>query len=150
MHITNLIEASADVITITRLKAGDVYKRIDGGAIKFGIVQTIMHNGSEGAFSALEISPGYQSVNAVNKVFETGGESALFTCTPEEFAVHITEIRKTISDWVLNATRALVNAQETERKTEEILATVGRREVTAPETTEPRAFPGVARPAFES
>src|SRR6476661_1858622 len=87
METRQIIEASADVITITRLRAGDVYKRVETdyqgtASLRFGIVSDVMHNGSDGAFAALEYTTDFSAGVAVTqKVYDGGKPAALYPAT---------------------------------------------------------------------
>lgn len=125
MQTDTLIKASAEITTIVELKPFDVYKRIESdytGATKlqFGIVTDVMHNGAEGAITALEFPDATYNTVPTPKlvVFATGKEAALFAATPDEVETHLTSVREA-------AQRALDDAR---RKHDEARNLAGRLE----------------------
>jgi len=108
-----IIKDSAEVQRITRLAEGDVYKRVEktyaGAELKFGVVQSIMGNGSDGAFTALEFTAAYGTTVTVDlRIFATTmtDDLVLFPAAPEEVAVHLQEVIKTAQQQVKDAEQA--------------------------------------------
>ena len=138
MQVQQIVRASADVVTITTLRPGDVYKRVDetysGDAVlRFGVVESTMNNGEDAAVSAFEYTPDYSSGVAVKPVVFTGNKPvAIFPATPEEVAQHMDAL-------VTAAQEASQRADESAAKMREALArTVGLRDrVLAGELTAP-------------
>lgn len=140
MDTRTLIEASAEVVTITRLKAGDVYKRLDTGAyaasnLVFGVVQTAMNNGTDSAITAIEIVPGYQTATVANKVFASGTNVALFAATPEEYEAHCAAIMREIDQSISAKRKAVEDAEALRRLCVSGLQRALRGQLTAPQTT---------------
>ncbi|MGH1563086.1 hypothetical protein [Mumia sp. DW29H23] len=115
MDTTTLIQASAKVVTITELKPGDVYKRVDdaygGTKLIFGIVRDVMNNGTDAAFTALEVESGYQPTPTV-KVFKAGASLSLFAARPDEVSAHLVDVQMAAARRVADAERALTTAHE--------------------------------------
>jgi hypothetical protein len=85
MQTQTLVRASADVVTVTTLRPGDVYKRLvkdwrNEYVATFGIVQTVDHNGVAAMISSLEISTG----KVEHRVFGTDTDLQIFATTPAE------------------------------------------------------------------
>lgn len=88
MQTQTLVQASANVITITTLTAGDVYKRLVKGwndeyKASFGVVQSVDFNGEDAMVTALEIN----EAAVESKVFGSNSNLQIFASTPEEVAV---------------------------------------------------------------
>lgn len=140
MDTRQLIEASAEVVTITRLKAGDVYKRIEegtsyGSPLRFGVVQDVMNNGTDSAFTALELTPTYAGITSEVKVFKAGMPAALFAATPDEVLRHTTEVKISVDRKVAEAEKALIAAREAQALAIRVMDTALMGELTAPDTT---------------
>ena len=58
MHTKQIIQASANVIRITNLRKGDVYKRIDdssyGDKVHYGVVLNLYNNGEKTYIETIE------------------------------------------------------------------------------------------------
>lgn len=140
MDTRQLIEASAEVVTITRLKAGDVYKRVEesggyGSPLRFGIVQSVMNNGTDSAFTALELTPTYAGITSEVKVFKAGVPAALFAATPHEVEQHTKDLQLSVDRKVTEAHKALEAAREAQTFTGRVIAMALRGELTTPDTT---------------
>ena len=139
MDTRQLIEASAEIITITRLQAGDVYKRIEeggyGSPLRFGIVQSVMNNGAESAFTALEFTPNYGSVNAEIKVFSAGKPIAIFAAMPAEVQEHCNQVLQAATAAVAAKERELVATKLTRSTAATAISMALRGHLTAPEVT---------------
>lgn len=140
MQVQQIIKASADVLTITRLSAGDVYKRVDTTGyngepvLRFGVVQDVMNNGEDAAVTALEYERDYtEGVKATLRVFTGAKPAAIYPATPDEVRAHLDDLEA-------GAERNLREAREKVRKAEEALDAVHQIRVdadalTAPETS---------------
>lgn len=139
METKQLIQASAEVVTITSFKAGDVYKRIDTSGyadptLRFGIVQSVMNNGSDSAFTALEMRADYNAgVTVETKVFDGSKPAALFAAEPAELSTHLEEIRKSVEAKQATARRALEDADRTAALFAEIVGRITSAELTTPD-----------------
>lgn len=139
MQVQQIIQASADVVTITSLRPGDVYKRIGEAGyqgeptLQFGVVQDVMNNGTDAAVTALEYERDYSTGVAVKlKVFNGGKPAALYPAQPEEVTAHLVALQEAAERKVLDAEKALTAAQEARAAVARVRAQVGT--LTAPET----------------
>lgn len=141
MQVQQIIQASADVLTITRLSPGNVYKRVDedyNGAptLKFGVVQDMMNNGSDAAVTALEYEADYGSgAKATLRGFTGSKPAAIFPATPDEVRAHV--------DGLLESTeRAVREAEEALSRKREALAAVQRMHAHLGDLSPAEAEPG--------
>lgn len=139
MDTTQLVRASAEVVTITSFKPGDVYKRVEtdySGAtsLRFGVVQDVMNNGSDAAFTAIEYRPEWNSVVVDLKVYDGTRPAALYAATPEEVQHHLSELLEVSQRRVNEATDALTKATEARDRVLEVMRRVDGSGLTAPDT----------------
>jgi len=82
METKNLIQQSANVIRLTNLKIGDVYKRVDtqysSTEIYYGVITDIMNDGENSFIEALEYTKSYSDVKATIKIFEGTKDVSIF------------------------------------------------------------------------
>jgi hypothetical protein len=147
VQTTNLVQASADVVRITTLTAGDVYKRFDtpsygGPDLLFGVVQDVLNNGTTVVITAVEYSNQGVSVVAKMKVFGPGTDLALFAATPAEVGAHLGEVLKAANYAVVDAEKSLAAARAARDGVRAALARSLDGELTAAETE-------VERPALQ-
>ena len=136
MQVQQVIRNSADIVTITNLAPGDVYKRIEESSygdpvLRFGIVQSVMNNGEDAAVTALEYAPDYTlGATTAVKVFTGTKPVAIFPATPDEVLDHIDGLEKA-------AEEALDRATEAERKAVANLDRVRTLRLSIPSLTAP-------------
>ena len=139
MHVRNLIEASANVVTITTLKRGDGYKRIipatqfGEAKLQFGVVTSVMNNGSEGAISAVEYAHDFSGVVVSVKAFDATADVALFAATVDEVMEHIAEIRQAVDHKVTETAQKAAEARDMAARTAQVLD--GLIELSEPQTS---------------
>lgn len=98
MQVNSLVKASAQVIRVTEVAEGDIYKRYDKPAygearLLFGVITDALHNGDEAVIVAVEFVPeGYGTAYEPRmKTFGTDDEVVLFPASVEEFEVGMGE-----------------------------------------------------------
>ena len=117
MQVQNLIRSSADVITISTVHAGDVYKRVvkksysEDVELRFGVVQSLMNNGTDGAFTALECVVDYSAVTVEVKTFTAGADLSIFAATPDEYRAHLDKVLESAQRNVKDAENTLAAKQ---------------------------------------
>lgn len=107
MQTHSIIQSSANVIRITNLLKGNVYKRInkkysDSYESVYGIVQDIMNDGDKTFIEAIEYTKDWSSISSNVVVFSGNDDLHIFPTTPEEieeyFKGTIRSIEKSISE----------------------------------------------------
>jgi hypothetical protein len=94
MKMNTVIRPSAEVIQITEVTVGAVYKRLDTPSygeprLLFGVVTDILHNGEEAALVAIEfVPPTYGgSIEPTIRTFKGDADVAIYPAQPEEFSL---------------------------------------------------------------
>lgn len=115
METSQIVRNSAEVLTITKLSPGDVYKRIEATSydtsLRFGVVQDVMNNGEDSAVTAIEYAANYNSVSTTLKVFDGSQPAAIYPATPDEIAAHFDELEKAAVTAVEAAEATMEKAQ---------------------------------------
>lgn len=139
MRTETLVRASADIIRITTLNEGDVYKRLADkdytGNYKalFGIVQSVDFNGVDTLISAIEFDSDFNGIGAPkHKVFGADADLKLFATSLDEVNLHLDDVEKVSAAAVETATKALRAAEATYLTTVNLLEKVRRQGLTAP------------------
>lgn len=98
MQTKNIIQASANVIRITSLKVGDIYKRYEDSTystgVYYGIVKAIANNGENTFIEAIEYKKSYSSIDADFKVWGGEKDIAIFPATVEELTEEFGGVEK--------------------------------------------------------
>ena len=89
MNTKNIIQSSVNVIRITNLKAGDVYKKIEDSnysndSVKYGIVKAVLNNGEKTFIEAIEYKKSYSSIDAQMCIIKGDQDVAIFPTTIDE------------------------------------------------------------------
>lgn len=126
MDIKQAVQASANVIRITSISAGDVYKRFQehsysDNECKIGIVQNVHNNGELAIIEAIEYSIKWSGIDADYKIIKSGDKDALFPCSPEELAKFSNDAIKRIQDDIKIKEENLSNAKKTLEATKQLL-----------------------------
>lgn len=110
MQTKQAIQTSANVVRITNISAGDVYKRFDDSyddRVYFGLVTAVHNDGEKTIIEATEYRwNGYSTLEVDFKVLRGEKDYILFPSTPEELNLGLEEARK----------RKLRDIEEAERK----------------------------------
>lgn len=92
MKTQQAIQASANVIRITTLSAGDVYKRFDESyddRTYYGVVKNVHNDGEKAIIEAIEYCYKYSDLDVEHKVIRGEKDYILFPSTPEELQLEL-------------------------------------------------------------
>jgi hypothetical protein len=135
MEITNLVRpAAAEIITITTLRPGDVYSRLEKQSYSetwymiLGVVQTIHHNGTDAAFTAFEVNG--QTMAVKHAVYGTSASLSLFTASPDEVHAVLASARESAASDYESAKRSLEKAKSLVDLVDGVI--MGAAEITTP------------------
>lgn len=88
MQTKNIIQTSVNVIRVTNLKAGDLYKRIEDSSystnVKYGIVKAVLNNGEKTFIESIEYTKSYNSISAEMAIISGEKDIVIFPATIEE------------------------------------------------------------------
>lgn len=140
MQVTTLVQPSANIVHVVNLKRGDVYKRLDtqyassATSVVFGVITDVMHNGTDAALTALEMTPKGYGSDKLPKLnsFGTAEQPAIFEAHPEEVADALREARQQSDEQIRQARHRLADAEAVAATVERIVAGLA---LTAPDTT---------------
>jgi hypothetical protein len=95
MNIKQAIQSSANVIRVTNISAGDVYKRFDPSyddRVYYGVVRSIHNDGEVAIVEALEYSKQYGDLQINLKIVRGDKDYTLFPAEPNELGVELESI----------------------------------------------------------
>lgn len=140
MQTQTLVRASADVVTITTLRPGDVFKRLEKAwdnkwrAI-YSVVQTVDSNGEDAMVTALELVGDEIKLT----VFGTDADLRIFAATPEEIGQAFADAEESVSRTLDQARQGLDRATQSYNRFQMLRDQVLAGEVQVP-ATEVRAL----------
>lgn len=140
MNTTNFITASAEITTITSLKKGDVYKRLEessygGDEIVQGIVLDVLYNGTDAAIQVMEFKPGYKDIDKTFKVFGGAKDIKIFPSSKEEIEHYLNDSVRNMQDEIVKKESELLQAKDNLAKTQEIVNGTLIKSLTTPDFT---------------
>lgn len=92
MQTKQAIQATANVIRVTQISPGDVYKRFEEGyedRVYFGIVKNVHNDGERALIEATEYRYQYGSLDVSYKVLQGDKNYILFPSSPEEMNLQL-------------------------------------------------------------
>lgn len=138
MQTASIIKASAQIVRITELTAGDVYKRLekssygDGDTLYMGIVTDVLHNGEEAAITACEFKPTYNDLEVKFRTWSGERDLALFPANPSELEVYLGDITSSLDRTIAVKERELGELQATRQKAADIIDGTLARNLSTP------------------
>ncbi|WP_033926116.1 hypothetical protein [Sphingomonas sp. 35-24ZXX] len=100
MQTKSIVQASANVIRITNLAQGDIYKRFDDSSYSrstfFGIVKAIYNDGEKTYIEAVEYKKSYSEMEASIYVMRGDNDVSIFPATLEEIQEEFASCAKSI------------------------------------------------------
>jgi len=121
MKTATLIQPYAEVVRVTTLRRGDVYKRLEdksastyneSDGLVFGVVTDVLDNGEQTAVTAIEVSRETLYETRVKlRTFAGGRDVAIFPATPDEVRLHLADGLEQARTEVERAERSLSDAR---------------------------------------
>lgn len=96
MQTKQIIQSSANVIRITAVKAGDVYKRFDDqydDRVSYGVITAVHNDGDKTIIQATEYRYAYNSIEIAYKIIKGEKDYTLFPATPEDLNIELGKAR---------------------------------------------------------
>lgn len=135
MQTKQIVQSSANVIRITKLVKGDIYKRFEQNSddTYFGIVTDVLNDGINTIITATEYRKSWSSINVSNKVIRGTQDFILFPATPDDLDVEFQSVidskEKEIEQWQKN----INDAKHLIVQTEQLLNGELQKRLTVPE-----------------
>lgn len=85
MQTKQIIQSSANVIRITNIAKGNIYKRFDDNYTWYGVVNAVHNDGEKSIIEATEYRAGWSSMEVQYKVIKGEEDYTIFPATLEDF-----------------------------------------------------------------
>lgn len=95
MNVKQAIQSSANVIRVTNITVGDVYKRFDESydtKVHYGVVRNVHNDGEKAIVEALEYTKSYGGIDIEIKVIRGDKDYTLFPAEPHELNVELESV----------------------------------------------------------
>jgi hypothetical protein len=117
MQTKQAIQTSANVIRITSISAGDVYKRFEEGyedKTYYGVVKAVHNDGEKTIIEATEYCYRYSDLSVDHKIISGTKDYIIFPSTPEELNLEFSKAKK-------SQIKKIENAKEQIEKSEQLI-----------------------------
>jgi hypothetical protein len=98
MKTQTAIQSQANVIRITSVSAGDVYKRFEESSYDdrtyFGVVKAVHNDGDKTIIEATEYAYKYSSIEVAHKIISGVKEVTIFPSSPDELSLELGKARE--------------------------------------------------------
>lgn len=111
MDTKQIIQASANVIRITKMAKGDIYKRFDDNYTYLGIVRNIYNDGVNAIIEATEYRNSWRSIEVKQQVLRGDNDYRIFPATLEDFNLEFDEVEKGLLDSIKSAEKTIADAK---------------------------------------
>ena len=127
MQTKNLIQASSNVIKITRLVKGDVVKMIDDQSysspeVFFGVVTDLFNSGEKSFVQIMRYQKSYNTVNCEIKTYSGDKDLNIFPATVEEITDHLADCIAKIKKDVIDDEKKLYDKKMSLQRAEEFVS----------------------------
>ena len=122
MQTKSIVQASANVIRVTNLPRGDIYKRFNDSSyskdVKLGIVRNIYNDGESTYVEAVKYKKSYRDLEASIYVIRGDNDVSIFSATIEEIQEEFSD-----ADAEAGIIKSIADKSEEVRKLEQALET---------------------------
>lgn len=97
MQTQQIVQASAKVVRITEITAGDVYKRFDSSyddRTYYGVVNNVYNDGTKTIIESTEYCYKYSTLEVSRKILQGEKDYILFPSSPEELSLDLEKAKE--------------------------------------------------------
>lgn len=142
MQVKTLIKSNANIIRVSEVGTGDVYKRLDKPAygderVVYGVVLDVLANGEDAALVTLEFGPVSYGTDPkpIIKTFKGDGDVALFPAALDEYLITLDEVRAAQQKVVEGHQRTLDTAKSVMARMDDVRKAAQEGQLAAATTT---------------
>lgn len=134
MQTKQIVQASANVIRITNIQKGNLYKRFEesGDYTYFGVVTDVLNDGSNTIITATEYRKSWGDMNVENKVIRGEKEFVIFPATIEDFQMEFKDVISKKQREIECHKEEIVKAEKTIEITQKLLSGELQKELSTP------------------
>lgn len=138
METKQLVQASANVIRITHIAKGNIYKRFDTNYdyTYYGVVTDVLNDGTNTIITATEYKKSYNSIDVENRVLRNKNDYILFPATLEELTLEFDSAIKRKRDEIETYQEKILDNNKIIAITERLLSGEMQKELSTPQFRE--------------
>jgi len=137
MQTKQIIQASANVIRITKLSKGNIYKRFDDSDYTYyGIVTDVLNDGINAIITSTEYRKSWSSMDVSQKVIKGEKDYVLFPATLEEIESEFQSVIDSKERDIENSKKSIKEAEKVIEVTKKLISGEMQKELSTPEFKE--------------
>lgn len=132
MQTQQIIQASANVIRITNIQKGNIYKRFDDNYTWLGIVRSVHNDGVNAVIEATEYRDGWNAIEVQEKVINGKQEYVIFPATLEDFDREFTSAISKLERKIVEAKETIAKSEKQIEFTKKLISGELQKELSTP------------------
>lgn len=135
MQTQQIVRASAQVIRITSIAPGNIYKRFDPNyedRTLYGIVRNVHNDGDNTIIEATEYCYRYGSMTAEHKVINGNKEYVIFPATIEELTANFSEVIERKKSEIEKSKQEIKTAEKIIEETQKLISGEMQKDLSTP------------------
>lgn len=136
MITKQIIQSSANVIRITNLAKGNIYKRFDDNYTYYGVVRGIHNDGIKTIIESTEYRDSYGGLDVSNKIFKGETDISIFPATLDEFEDEFGQTVEKLTRKIIEANETIEKSNKQIEFTKKLMSGELSKELSTPEFKE--------------
>jgi len=137
MQTKQIIQASANVIRITKLSKGNIYKRFDDyDYTYYGVVTDVLNDGTNTIITSIEYKKSYSDISVSQKVIKGEKDFIIFPATIDELQMEFQDVIDSKNKEIETKYKEIEISKKLIEHTEKLLNGELQKELTTPEFKE--------------
>lgn len=132
MQTQQIIQASANVIRITSIQKGNIYKRFESDYTWYGVVKGVHNDGENSIIEATEYRDGWSGIDVKDKVIKGKDDYVIFPATLEEFQVEFSKAIEKLEYKVRDAKNTIEESEKQIAFTKKLVSGELQKELSTP------------------
>ena len=132
MQTKQIIQSSANVIRITNIAKGNIYKRFDDNYTYLGVVKSVLNDGEKTIIEATEYRASYSGMEATNKVIKGENDYTIFPATLEDFEQEFTSVVESLKKKIEDSKKSILDNEKTIEFTNRLISGELQKELSVP------------------
>jgi len=141
MQTKQIIQASANVIRITKLSKGNIYKRFeDNDYVYYGVVTEVLNDGINAIITAVEYRKSWSSIDVSQKVIKGEKDYVLFPATADELEMEFESVVRTKEREIEDYEKKINDNKKLIEQTNKLISGELQKELSTPDFKEMSQF----------
>lgn len=136
MQTKQIIQSSANVIRITSISKGNIYKRFDDNYTWLGVVIGVHNDGEKTIIEANEYRQGWDKVEVTHKVIKGSEDYTIFPATLADFNQEFDSVITALNRKIEEAHKTIETSEKQIEFTKQLVSGELQKELSSPEFKE--------------